>query len=632
MTQHKYSLPSKIERALANCSVISFDIFGTLLKRTVPSEQTVFDIVESQASGLPFASNTPFAAKRSALDNAEYFGHIPTIEEIYKLLHLPEEDALCRLEAEQNTERSILIPNPFVKEIYNRAIELGKTVVITSDMYFSSSFLSSLLREKGYEGFDRVFVSCEFNKNKGSGELFDEVLAYCNTSPDKILHIGDSLKADIQGARKRGITSLYVGSPLFEKVQKKIGRASNTPSPLFGLSFPAESDLFNKGFRSLGPLLVAFSQWVHSTASFIEESYKLFFLARDTKLLMDAYAVLYPEDKDRIHYLYLSRRSIGLACLSNCDDLRTIKSEISFQRYISWAALMDNLGIAEGVWKTILAKESFPFYDAYPQDDFFANADVQRLYSTMLPTIKKRQREQEELLRKYLTSSGVDDNAIIVDIGWHGTIQRMLERLLCRNVSGLYVGTSTTKDCDARGFLFDDEHMENDSIIASFGCLFETFFFAGHGTTDHYELDEAGNPSPVLDRCEYTDEELADIREFQHGAMEFVSIYAQTGLTKYLLIDKNTALDPLKSIGFNPSKNDVRLFGSFNYLEYGETKPLVPEKIDPTLYLHPKKIVEGFFLSKWKSGYLKQLLKLPLPYGSLYVKLRKGYKSAQDKH
>lgn len=53
-------------------------------------------------------------------------------------------------------------------------------------------------------GYEKVYVSNEYSVDKISSELFKIVMKEKQIDPSKIIHIGDSFKADFCGARKSG--------------------------------------------------------------------------------------------------------------------------------------------------------------------------------------------------------------------------------------------------------------------------------------------------------------------------------------------------------------------------------------------------------------------------------------------
>lgn len=68
-----------------------------------------------------------------------------------------------------------------------------------------------------------------------------------------------------------------------------------------------ESEAERLGFATLGPLAVAYCQWLHAWEQ-QHPNAKIYFLARDMYLMRQVYALLYPQEQTA--YLQVSRRSL----------------------------------------------------------------------------------------------------------------------------------------------------------------------------------------------------------------------------------------------------------------------------------------------------------------------------------
>ncbi len=76
---------------------------------------------------------------------------------------------------------------------------------------------------------------------------------------------------------------------------------------------------YHIGVEVLGPLLFGFCKYIHE----IKEQYnieKLCFLSRDGFIIKKAYELMYPEDKQSISILYVSRLSVILPLLATANN------------------------------------------------------------------------------------------------------------------------------------------------------------------------------------------------------------------------------------------------------------------------------------------------------------------------
>ena len=58
--------------------------------------------------------------------------------------------------------------------------------------------------------FDAIVVSDTFGLRKPRREIFEEVMGLLDASPDEVLHVGDSLRADVAGASAAGIRTAWI--------------------------------------------------------------------------------------------------------------------------------------------------------------------------------------------------------------------------------------------------------------------------------------------------------------------------------------------------------------------------------------------------------------------------------------
>ena len=68
-----------------------------------------------------------------------------------------------------------------------------------------------LLRNNDIEKqFDAIVISGAINKRKPSEEIFKSALMLMNLSPSEVIFVGDTIDADIEGAKAVGIKAIYI--------------------------------------------------------------------------------------------------------------------------------------------------------------------------------------------------------------------------------------------------------------------------------------------------------------------------------------------------------------------------------------------------------------------------------------
>ena len=209
-------------REIENHDIISFDIFDTLVMRTVYYNKDVFRQMAQQLDpiwGIDF-----FTARTQAeatLSRETY----PYIEEIYDdvVRQCPclkgQEAAL--IAQELALEKAVIIPRQDVVSVFDIAKQLGKMVNIVSDMYFHEDAIRSILDNAGISGYDKLLVSSEYRSSKPQ-HLFEMYLA--EIPAGRCLHIGDSWACDILPAGKLGIDTfrLKMSTEIYEYEENTI--------------------------------------------------------------------------------------------------------------------------------------------------------------------------------------------------------------------------------------------------------------------------------------------------------------------------------------------------------------------------------------------------------------------------
>lgn len=188
---------------------ISFDVFDTLVLRSVGSPVDVFDIVESSYNqdviGSTISSFKSERIKAESRARSKKYGKEITLNDIYQELSEVYDsstiDVLKKIEVE--SEIDVCKSNPEMLSFYQHMKELGKRIIIVSDMYLPSDVIGAILTHCGFDGYDKLYVSSEYGVMKRYGGLFESVKN--DYSDGGILHIGDHPIADYSVPKKMGI-------------------------------------------------------------------------------------------------------------------------------------------------------------------------------------------------------------------------------------------------------------------------------------------------------------------------------------------------------------------------------------------------------------------------------------------
>lgn len=214
----------------ADCPVVSFDLFDTLLLRgTRPELQRFGDFARAQHRALLSAGlNSPGAealhrarlrTQKAAYDRvrratAGEVRHADMLADICRSCGLPPEAAAILAAAELECERRALRPHRALLAVLPR-LRARHRVVITSDMYLSAAQIGRLIAWIAPELADiPLHVSSDMGASKRRGDLFAAVAAAESVPPAALLHVGDDPVHDVAQALAAGCRALHLPRPL----------------------------------------------------------------------------------------------------------------------------------------------------------------------------------------------------------------------------------------------------------------------------------------------------------------------------------------------------------------------------------------------------------------------------------
>lgn len=337
-------LLDRIKKLIDKSEIISFDIFDTLLVRPYLRPQDLFLHLEKkhQKPNFHLARRD---AECQALRKHESLQDI-TLEMIYEEIDVSFREMK---QYELEWEKQVLRANPELQQVYDYAKELGKKIIILSDMYLPISFITEVLQGCGYDGWDKLYVSGDCGLSKSKGSMYQRLLAETGAKPRKILHIGDNRHSDVQMAAKFGIctvhykalTRQYMDSIQAYHVYQKykdvtLGESITLSMMAWNWQLvrcgkrPKQSYWQDLGYRCAGPAAYGYTRYVESVAH-RENVNTLYFVARDGYLLQKVFQSFNKEC--RLHYVY-APRFIRLICNPNTVELSTKEQQAVINYYV----------------------------------------------------------------------------------------------------------------------------------------------------------------------------------------------------------------------------------------------------------------------------------------------------------
>ena len=310
-----------IKKDIDKAEVISFDIFDTLLLRPYVRPSDLFKHMEKTENKPGFykarrqAEKAARSKKTNGLEDIKYEAIYEEIDEEYKTLKQKEMDF----------EEMVLRTNFEMKEVYDYALKKGKKIIITSDMYLPTEFLTKVLKKNGYEGFQKIYVSGDIGKTKSKGSLYKHILSDNDIQdPSKILHIGDNHRSDVERAKEHGIKAIHYEQVFkqYSRINPRVSELMKTNGDKIGASIMV-SMFAHKwqeqrcgvcekmtyweriGYEYAGPLAYGYARFVQQQAK--EHNLDtILFVARDGYLLHKVFQDIEPNIKS--HYVYAPRR------------------------------------------------------------------------------------------------------------------------------------------------------------------------------------------------------------------------------------------------------------------------------------------------------------------------------------
>ncbi len=550
--------------------VLSLDVFDTLLWRRVPEAADFFLVLGHAlaAAGKLAAHTSPMAfsdlrrgAERAAREKVQAvtgYREI-TLADIYA--ELPDHvfaagfERPARIETELALERDQLVLDEDVVALMKAAKSAGGRVILVSDTYFSSAELRGFLTAAGFKDeslIDRVYVSCEAGKPKYR-DLFDVIVKDMAVVPSSIVHIGDTLEADINPCRLRGISAaLYDKWSFPPRVQ-----TVEFPSPItgrekragllgergdFGLSGlrsrlayrpPADMTADLKAYWSYGasvlaPVFAGFARWVVAESAASGRTFGLMREGRFLKRVVEATAEQLGMPR-AVEELWLSRRAVVRAGLY-ADDLNLLPEAILLTPGAGLQAILAGLGLSPADLNGVL-----PPGFALNQPDALP-ALSQAIAAT--PALKDKVVAASAHLRANLLKglakqldTGAAQNVTVLDLGYAATIQTVLARILAREgspvmLTGLYLAlndkamANVRDGADLRAYLGDEGFLGTTAALLSrTPDVLEHACMCREGSLEAY--DDAG--APVLLPNQRDAAQLAQMEAMQDGILAGVA-------------------------------------------------------------------------------------------------------------
>ena len=389
---------------------------------------------------------------------------------------------------------------------------------------------------------------------------------------------------------------------------------------------PEEGDYYKFGYETFGIILYGFCVWMINDMR-REGIKRILFFSRDGHVIKRAFE-LFPESKEfDYEYIYVSRRSLRVPQLfmEGIDK----KQSIVPTRYITVEDLLYSIGLDANEYLEEINKVGLDPGQVIKGNDV-DKGNIKELIDLLWPDVIENSQKEYIAAKQYIDQLRLRDSVSVVDIGWRGSMQFFLQRMIDNlggdaALHGYYMTLSSDmlKDQIMRGFLGNvDNKSGGCDLLRGYIGLIELMFSYEDGSAEKYIIN--GNEAKVIKHeCEYKHnegsiDEIESIKEIQRGALDFVKKYiAETGSCRNE-IEPDDAFAYLNEFATNPSRKDVEMFANFTFQNNGTITNLVECKAITYYLLHPKQLEKDLYVSRWRIGFLKKLFKIKMPYKMLF--------------
>jgi len=539
---------------LMEYDVISFDIFDTLILRSLSDPKDVFAFLATQYSLLDFGKNRVAVEQKLRREKQEQFNtREVTIHEIYEELYkLTSIEPSVGIRNELEMEKKFCYANPYMKLVFDTLLQNGKKVIITSDMYLPHCLMEELLEKCGYTGYSNLFVSCDYLCSKSDMQLYKYIQKKYINRGKKVIHIGDNYQSDYLNAQEIGWDAYHypqvkaIGKPF-----NKIGMSFITGSYFSAIvnnhlyngieqGYPYNQMSYKYGFMYGGILILGYVNWIHRKA--VENKMdKVIFLARDGYILKKVYDMLY-KDIPSEYALWSRHASMKTSLKTNLEAYiwQFIRRRRDKNPNITVGNILKDMEFDCLINK--LDDVSLDVNDKIGDENI--EEDLTLLIMQNCDEVKKVSEKYSEASKKYYKDIIGDAKKVyMVDIGWRGSGALSLKYLFenewkfdCQ-VKALVAGTykimgnrdaefQTNKDIES--YMFSADHntdllLKHQSKILLNNTIIEIFTTAPTPSFLSVCLDENDNYKFAFDISEIENSEKINL--IFKGELDFIKQY-----------------------------------------------------------------------------------------------------------
>lgn len=393
----------------------------------------------------------------------------------------------------------------------------GRRFEVVSDFYMSGDSLRQIM-EKNRPGlnFVRYFSSADyFATKRDSGKLF----SLLNLHEEKDwLHIGDSQHSDYDMARLRGARSRLVsrkGTSAWNGNELDFHKLARDVRCHLGTDEPGE---YIVDLAIIGVALVTFAY----ECALEKGKNQIVYVSREGHTLYKIHRYLQASLTEiglpKIDPVYFPSSRSSVFFPSFADNLEQGFRELSIQYPVSTRdSLIDSVGAVGRLAEQLSLR--FSKFQKLSTDNIF-----KQLGEPLAAELNKHSADQLEKIKKIIMQLGLSaKDALVCDLGWRGTINDSMSRILGFEIPGVYLGLFSSnsdylKYRDKTGLMFDQNKNPKERAVLDFlGPLERAFTLDDYSVASYIEsedgvfyLQKTAKDGPSKARAEFIEANLSN--------------------------------------------------------------------------------------------------------------------------
>lgn len=414
----------------------------------------------------------------------------------YRLCCSIDEFYIICITAFLEIEKSVDKANQDIISVLQVAKNEGQKIICVSDFYLPGTIVMALFEHLGVGSlFDEIFISSDIGKRKSTGSLYNFIISKLKINANDAIMIGDNKHSDYLMALNCGLNAYLYQKNFYRKSEKDLFLAYQE---LYCKNCNDNIYLANYVF-----VLFYFCQRLYKKLQ-ERKAHKVYFMAREGEFLKELFDNYLRLSEDNINidtiYMYVSRQATFIASLGPLEDeqflvLRKDSPNISIRLFLKSLNLYEKITSCKDI-KLDLNLEVII-------DNFFSSNELNVLKNNKIFRAfyeEERIKQRSEILN-YFEKIGLSNSneAIIVDVGWKGSIQDNLSHLFGNQLSfvGYYLGlignVSIGENNIKEGLIFSNVPI-NSKYFHIFKIryrILERIAYASHATCIGYHNGEA---------------------------------------------------------------------------------------------------------------------------------------------